>query len=236
METLQEKTKEVAILFSGGRDSTLSACLFALNGYKVHLLSFHSGLGIKSDISNYRFQELNERFPEQIVDRVVLPTFGLVRRIAIVNIESDFAKYKVNLILLGEKLAMNTVATVYCLQNTTRVLADGCSGYQQSYAEQFPETLSLLRNFHSDYGIDYRTPIASFNSEDDVKYLLLELGISTKSLEGISIFADSFSQPTSEIVKTYIEDKIPVCRDHIDLMTGMKTFGTNTIASPTPFP
>ena len=233
---MQESTKEVAVLFSGGRDSTLSACFFALNGYKVHLLSFYSGLGIKSDISNYRFQELKERFPEQIVDRVVLPTFGLVRKIAIVNIESDFARYKSNLILLGEKLAMNAAATVYCLHGTTRVIADGCSGYQQSYAEQFPETLSLLRKFHSDYGIDYQTPIANFTKEEDVKYLLMELGISTKSLEGISIFADSFTQPTAEAVKTYIEDKIPICRDHIDLMTGTKTFGTNVIVPPTSFP
>ena len=218
VRAIQEQSKKVAILFSGGRDSSLAACLLALSGYKIYLLSFYSGLGIKSDISNYRFQELRERFPENIVDRVVLPTFGLVRRIAIVNIENDFARFKVNLILLGEKLAMNTAATVFCLSHNIRVLADGSSGYQQNLAEQLPEALALFRNFHSEYGIEYQTPIASFRSEDEVKYLLMEMGISTKSLEGISIFADSFSQPSPEIVKSYLEEKIPVCREHIKLM------------------
>src|SRR6266545_4501134 len=81
--------KHVAILFSGGRDSSLAACLLAIKGYQVHLLSFISGLGVKGEVSEYRVQELIERFPQNIVGRVRLPTFGIVRKIAILNIEND---------------------------------------------------------------------------------------------------------------------------------------------------
>lgn len=114
---LDNEMPQVAVLFSGGRDSSLAACLFALKGYRVHLLSFVSGIGIKSDISDYRYNELHTRFPHHILGRESIPIFGLFRKIAIVNIEEDFAKYKVNLILVGEKMAMHAAAIVYCQQH-----------------------------------------------------------------------------------------------------------------------
>jgi hypothetical protein len=212
--------KEVAILFSGGRDSSLAASIYALKGYKVHLLSFFSGIGIKGDISDYRFNELRERFPENIESRISIPIFGLFRRIAILDIEDDFAKYKFNLILVGEKMAMHAAAIVYCLKNNIKLLADGTSGYQENMPEQMPEAFSEFHEFHQEYGINYSTPIRRFLSDNEVKYTLMEIGISTKSLEGISIFAESFSKPQPDVLKAYIKEKLPLCRQFIYFMQG----------------
>ncbi len=220
MQTPNITHKEVAILFSGGRDSSLAACIYALKGYKVHLLSFLSGIGIKSEISDYRFEELKILFPNNIDKRIFIPTFGLFRHVAILNIEDDFARYKFNLILVGEKLAMHASAVVYCLKNNITLLADGTSGYQESMPEQMPEAIKEFQEFSSEYGIDYVTPIRGFLSENEVKYTLMEIGISTKSLEGISIFAESFSKPQPDILKAYIKEKLPLCRQFIDLMQG----------------
>lgn len=39
--------RKVAILFTGGRDSSLVACLESLQDKEVHLITCNSGIGIK---------------------------------------------------------------------------------------------------------------------------------------------------------------------------------------------
>ena len=219
MSQANENDKSIAILFSGGRDSSLAACLYSLQGYRVHLLSFISGLGVKGDISNYRYDELKARFPDNIVCRQHLPTFGLVRKISLVDIEKDFATYKKNLILVGEKMAMHAAAIVYCLQHEIREVADGTSGYQTHYPEQMPEAINLFGDLHLEWGTELQTPILKYSNEDEVKYTLMEMGISTKSLEGMSVFAEAFTQPDPATLRQYILEKLPLCRDYIKLMT-----------------
>ncbi|EPZ43815.1 hypothetical protein [Alicyclobacillus acidoterrestris] len=212
-------SEKVAVLFTGGRDSTLVACLEALQGNEVYLLTCDSGIGIKREISEFRVEELRNRFPERIVGRTILPTYGLLRSIAIENIESDFKRWGVNLILLGDKLAIHAAATVYCLEHGITRLVDGCVEYQQDLAEQKHVAIDLFKEFEQQYGINYDCPIYHFGSQDSVKYALLSLGISSKSLEGVSIFGDSFSEPSDEAVKTYMEDKLGICKNYVEFMT-----------------
>ena len=71
------------------------------------------------------------------------------------------------------------------------------------------------------YDINYQSPIYEFaQSADDVKYRLLQLGISTKSLEGISIFADSFSTPNDEVILAYLRDKAPLAQNIVRFLSG----------------
>lgn len=210
---------KVAVLFTGGRDSSLVASLEALQGKEVHLLTCDSGIGIGSELSEIRVEQLMRRFPGQITGRTVLPTYGLFRSIAIEHLEADFKRWGINLVLLGDKLAIHTAATVYCLQNNISRLVDGCVGYQEDLAEQKEVAIDLLKEFEKQYKIEYDSPIYNYGSKDDVKYTLLTLGLSSKSLEGVSIFGDAFSEPSDQQVTEYIIDKLPICHRHIDLMT-----------------
>lgn len=54
--------EKVAVLFTGGRDSSLVACLESLQDKEVHLITCNSGIGIKSELSEIRVKELVERF------------------------------------------------------------------------------------------------------------------------------------------------------------------------------
>lgn len=211
--------EKVAVLFTGGRDSSLVACLEALQGKEVHLLTCNSGIGIKSELSEIRVEELKNRFPEQIVGRTVLPTYGLFRSIAISQLEEDFKRWGINLVLLGDKLAIHAAATVYCLQNDITRIVDGCVGYQKDLAEQKDIAIEILKEFEAEYGITYECPIYNYGSQDDVKYALLTIGLSSKSLEGVSVFGDAFSEPTDLMVEEYINDKLPICKKHIAFMT-----------------
>ena len=46
-----------------------------------------------------RVKELIERFPNNIVGRTILPTYGLFRSIAIKILEADFKRWGINLVL-----------------------------------------------------------------------------------------------------------------------------------------
>ena len=210
---------KVAVLFTGGRDSSLVASLEALQGNEVHLLTCNSGIGIGSELSQIRVNQLMERFPEQIIGRTYLPTYGLFRSIAIEHLEDDFRRWGINLVLLGDKLAIHAAATVYCIKNGIDRMVDGCVGYQEDLAEQKEVAIEILKDFEKQYGIEYESPIYNYGSKDDVKYALLTLGLSSKSLEGVSIFGDAFSEPSEQQVQEYMVDKLPICHKHVELFT-----------------
>src|SRR6266478_4507589 len=100
----QQRT-DVVLLFSGGRDSSLAACLMANQNKKVHLLTCNNGISIRPELADFRFKELQDTFPAEIVARTIVPSYGLFRRIALVDIEQDFHQFQKNLILLGYQMA-----------------------------------------------------------------------------------------------------------------------------------
>jgi len=210
-----EQNNEAVLLFSGGRDSSLAACLMANQNKKVHLLTCDNGVSIRPELADFRFKELQNTFPSHIVSRTVVPSYGLFRRIALVDIERDFQQFQKNLILLGYQLATHTEGIIFCKKMNINVLVSGFTHYESHYAEQLPEAVKALTTFADSYDIDYRVPVYEFRSVDEVKFRLLDFGVSTKSLEGVSIFADTFSDPSAEVVVRYIESKLPVCRDYI---------------------
>ncbi len=203
------------VLFSGGRDSSLATCLLATGGRRVHLLTCNNGVCIGGDLSQHRYVELQTALGQRLDGRTVASSMGLFRRIALQDIESDFARFGKNLILLGSQLATHTEGIVYCLDHGIKSMAAGSTKYQEHFPEQMGVARERLLSFCVEYGIEYLLPVGDFASEDDVKYRLLDYGISTKSLEAVSIFSDTFSQPTVDQVAEYIDLKLPICREYI---------------------
>lgn len=211
--------KRAVVLFSGGRDSSLAACLLARDGFILDLLTTFNGASISSDVLEYRLRELRATFPENIATAVTLPTYGLFRRLALASIEEDFAKYKKNLIPLGDALATHAEAVVYCQRHKISVIASGYTSYERMFPEQMPEAIKLVRDFLAEYSVQYLTPVESYAHADQVKYDLLNFGLSTKSLEGLSLFADTFSIPSAPVVQEYVREKLVLCRDYISFRT-----------------
>jgi len=204
-----------AVLFSGGRDSSLAACLLASAGTRVHLFTTSNGATIKADIADYRFNELRTSFPDTVVDRTIVSSVGLFKRIALEGIEADFALFKKNLIPVGDALATHTLAMQFALNRGLDAIASGYAQYESEFPEQMPEIIALTRQFVAEYGLKYLTPVATYTHRKQVKRHLLDFGISTQSLEGISIFADTFSTPSPEVVASYVLAKLPICRDYL---------------------
>lgn len=156
---MNKERETVAVLFTGGKDSSLVACLEASKGNNVHLLTGVSGIGIKSELSEIRVKELIERFPNVVIERHFLSTSALLRKIAIKDIEKDILKWKCNLVLLGDKMAIHAAATAYCIQNGITKLLDGVVKYQDELVEQKIIAMEMLKNFEKEYNITYESPI-----------------------------------------------------------------------------
>ncbi|HHB1596998.1 TPA: hypothetical protein ACN976_005240, partial [Vibrio campbellii] len=101
------------------------------------------------------------------------------------------------------------------------IINDGITEYQKEFPEQRLVAKEYFVDFISQYGITYESPIYEFaKSQDDVKYRLLQAGISTKSLEGLSVFADSFTPASDEVIMNYLQRKEHKCRDIIQFLSG----------------
>lgn len=165
--------------------------------------------------------ELRNRFGELVVTHHIEDISGSFRTLAIESIEEDILKDKKNLVLLGEKVAIHAHIINYCHRNNINVINDGITDYQKEFPEQRLVAKEYFVDFISQYGIVYESPIYEFaKSQDDVKYRLLQAGISTKSLEGLSVFADSFTPASDEVIMDYLQRKEDKCRDIIQFLSG----------------
>ncbi|WP_266065078.1 hypothetical protein [Brucella intermedia] len=209
------------VMFTGGRDSTLAASHLMLQGIPVHLFSGNSGCSLHRGILAYRVEELRNRFGDLVVNHVVQETAGAFRAIANASLEEDILRDGKNLVLLGEKIAIHAHVVDYCKRNDIKTINDGIALYQKEFPEQRMVAKEYFVKFLNEYGITYNSPIYEFaKSAEDVKYRLLQIGLSTKSLEGISIFADSFTVPSDEAILSYLERKEALCRDIIQFLSG----------------
>ncbi|MBC8953972.1 MULTISPECIES: hypothetical protein [Xenorhabdus] len=209
------------VMFTGGRDSTLVAVHLMLKSVPVHLFTASSGCSLHRGILNHRVQELKDRFGDLVVSHKIEDISGSFRTLAIETLEDDILKDKKNLVLLGEKIAIHAHIIDYCMRHGIKIINDGITHYQKEFPEQRLIAKEYFVEFMKGYGIEYNSPIYEFaQSQDDVKYRLLQAGISTKSLEGISIFADSFTPASDETILDYLKRKESKCRDIIEFLTG----------------
>jgi len=221
----QNSVKPQLVMFTGGRDSTLAACYLMLQGIPVHLWSGNSGCSLHRGILSHRVDELKKRFGDLVIDHTVADISGAFRTIAIENLENDILNYRKNLVLLGEKLAIHAHLVDFCHRSGITTINDGITHYQMEFPEQRPVAKTFLVEMMAQYDIQYQSPIYEFaQSADDVKYRLLQLGISTKSLEGISIFADSFSTPSDEVILAYLREKAPLAQNIVRFLSGETLF------------
>ncbi|MFC6378673.1 hypothetical protein [Tatumella sp. JGM118] len=215
------KNNEQLVMFTGGRDSTLVAVHLMLQGIPVHLYTASSGCSLHRGILSHRVEELRNRFGQLVVCHHIEDISGAFRSLAIETLESDILEDRKNLVLLGEKIAIHAHIIDYCKRNGISVINDGITHYQKEFPEQRLVAKEYFVDFIKSYGIEYHSPIYQFaKSQDEVKYRLLQAGISTKSLEGLSVFADSFTPASDDVIMNYLKRKEEKCRDIIEFLTG----------------
>jgi len=229
-------SKEVALLFSGGLDSTLAATVLKETYDKVHLLSVARGYGqLKVGRTRRRFDELSDLAGEDEYMYSLLRANSLFRRVVVRSLFRDIVKYKgLFVICVGCKLVMHTVGAIYCLSEGIPNIADGASGATEWMSDQAMAALDGYRNLHAALGLSYSNPVVEIRDREEERKRLRELGISTgRKVAGrdygtqpICLYGDSLaflrealfkvSLPVSDkAIRSYIEEKTPMLIEHV---------------------
>ena len=162
----------IALLFSGGIDSTVAAARLAEEHTRVHLLTFRNGYGHWGfSRVNKRVDELKSRYPGRI-EAFFADTKDVFDALAVSTIKQDAVDFGAGFIwCLGCKLAMHTRAIGYCLENDIAVVADGSASDTDEMVEQSLVSLSLISHLYEDHGLRFETPVYDMSRDDKRRWL-----------------------------------------------------------------
>jgi adenylyl- and sulfurtransferase ThiI len=202
---------QIAILFSGGIDSTAAAVTFLREGCAAHLLTFSNGAEQWLSLAEGKAKTIRCRFPDLCSWRL-LDCAHLFHELAISNLEDDIKRYG-NLVCCGCKLAMLAEAIIYCRQNRIDRLADGFRNDQDYYPEQTPHYMGPADEFARRFGISYLHPF--YDAWDrDLEEIAREAAVPASSVQPYCLFGRNPVQPSGRIRK-YLLSKIPRAEQYV---------------------
>jgi predicted subunit of tRNA(5-methylaminomethyl-2-thiouridylate) methyltransferase len=164
--------KEIALMFSGGVDSTIAAAMLAEKYDKVHLLTYNNGYGhMFMESTKKRVDELNKRFPDKFAFNLS-STKELFEKITVNNVVNEYKEHKSGFVwCMGCKLGMHTKSIIYCLENGIPNMADGSSKDTESMVEQKPFSIALIRSIYERFNINFYTPVYNIPRKEKIKEL-----------------------------------------------------------------
>ncbi len=173
--------RAVALLFSGGLDSTLAATVLAEDYDMVHLVSVWRGYGhAKVERTTARFEELRSHFGADRFTHVIMNGKSLFREVILRSLAGDIARFKgLFVICVGCKLVMHALGALYCLNHGIVEIADGASGATEWMSDQAAVTLDGYRQLHKTFGIRYSNPVVEITDREDAREELRRLGFGT---------------------------------------------------------
>lgn len=230
---MSEKAPHIALMFSGGVDSTVAAWRLAETHARVDLLSYHHDYGqYKIRRTAKRAAELQRHFPHTFSHQIIS-----IRRefeeLVLDPLEADYQRYRSGFIwCMGCKIVMHMRTVIHCLAHGIRAVADGASGETAEMVEQQPASVAKLRAFHQEYGIAFTTPLYEARRTESIALLRDKgfklgprlgnrfLGIQPKCRPGELYYLPYLLLGTppdqaEDRVSAFIDEKLEAARRHI---------------------
>ena len=164
--------KTVAMMYSGGTDSTAATALIADRYDQVHLVTCsHSGLA-NIENSGRNIARLRELFgPDKFV-HVILNMDRLFKKVTFARYGTFLRKYGFfNLTSCGLcKLAMHVRTLIYCLDRGIVNVADGANRNMSHFPAQMAEVIGELQAMYAHFGIDFTSPVFDYDFPDDIDW------------------------------------------------------------------
>ena len=188
---VQSSKKEVLLMFSGGRDSFLSACKLVSQGYIVRMITFDNGCISGLNRPGETVSSLIHKFGNENI------LFEGVYSIASIKHEiSDFLDYipldelaaKYNKLLMGQtrcllcKTAMYIAAIKYCKAKDIKYLSEGARESQGFFVEK-ECMINKYKQLCLDDNIELITPVFKLNDDWKRKIELIGYGFDSKTYE-----------------------------------------------------
>lgn len=159
-----DKQGEIAILYSGGTDSTCVAAVLAERFKVLHLLTFER-LGFFSIENSYtNVAMLKEKFPSNIFIHKIINIDYLAKSI----MYSNFIKYlfKYGFFILSNCIYCGLIhhigALIYCLDNSITDVADGATREWLFFPTHMDKVILEFRKMYANFSIKYYTPVYDF--------------------------------------------------------------------------
>lgn len=205
---MKKKAERVAILFSGGADSTATALHYLQKKRPVALLTFYNGAESMMDLARYRAGLLRERFGD-LCGWEQRDVKDLFHCLAIRTLEPDVKKYG-TLVCCGCKLAMLAEAILFCREHGIRELADGFRREQDYYPEQTAEYMVPAGRLARSFKVRYVHPLYEMK-EEAVRQAAAESELPPVALQPSCLFAFNRIRPSVKI-RNYVNSKLPAVR------------------------
>jgi len=161
---------EIAVLYSGGSDSTCAAALAAEKFERVHLLTYKR-FGISfAENSLLNAQKLKDKFGKEKITHSILDVDKLCRHVSYSKYLYYAKKYGFFLLTCGPcKLTLHLRSLIYCLDEHIGCVCDGANKNMAGiFPDQMQEVIDSLRELYLSYGIKYITPVFDFDYPENI--------------------------------------------------------------------
>jgi|GEM_PF-1196560 len=190
--------KEIALMYSGGLDTTYAALQLAEEYSKVHLLTFCNGACIRVGASKKHVTMLRDKFGRDKFEHSIISVANILRFLK-KDLLKDMARARSPLLFdLCCRLSMEVAVVFYCLEREIKYVTDGNNpNTQGEIFLQQEKYLDKAVDFFSKYGIQYIRPYKNLMSRKDLTGKLEASGIKTgvNLLGKIGITTQLFTQP-----------------------------------------
>lgn len=192
------------LLYSGGKDSTLSAVRLRKQGYYVDFLHFNNGYMLDSDKPYLTFKKTFAQ----------LKGYHFPYELSNVDIKSYFMEYfsewrkqygdvlqagsiHSEIRCLSCRMAMYTKALEIAKKGNYKILAEGARISQKFMLEQLP-MIERLQDIGKEFGIEMSFPVLDLVDDDEEKRQLITAGFSSKGWESKCLLGRSAMDKTLE--------------------------------------
>ncbi len=225
----------IALMFSGGLDSSAAALSLAPRHRELHLLTYANGFGhFGQQRSRNRVAAIRQALGQQVGERIhhsVLSTRDLMQRLVVDTAARDFASFRSGFIwCMGCKLAMHARSAAYCQEHGITTMADGSNSGTDEMVEQSLLSLSMVRAFYAGFGIDFITPVYEQSRDESreildragmkagIKVLDRHLGVQPTCVAGELYYLpyllfNKRVKHEDKVVGRYIREKLPIARE-----------------------
>lgn len=159
---------KIAVLFSGGIDSSLVACIAADQAEEVHLITCITQCIIAPDNMDDRIKVLKKKFPKVKFIHKIISAEKVLKRMWNSFFVEDLIRYGSyrTYPCANCKLSMHIRGIAYCLDNSINKVFCGANVMMSFNPEQNYKGIKILKEFYKRYGIDYDAPVFWYENVD----------------------------------------------------------------------
>ena len=164
--------RKVALMYSGGTDSTAAAALVAKEFDKVHLVTCkHSGIyHLKHSATNV--PKLAATFGETKFIHHFIYMDRLFKLVARERYLGSIRKH--GFLMLGNcglcKLSMHLATLLYCLEHDIHWVADGANIHMDVFPAQMAPVIAELKAMYARFGVTYFNPVFELDYPSDADW------------------------------------------------------------------